>query len=388
MYLKYLGDNLIKDYSDNTVYITITPISTDDYHQSLNFSANFDKTTAGSYISTITPDDTLGNITVSQTTCPTNCSNCNSLECVSCSAGYYLEDGTCKNTTGAAYYFLSPALDSTTKAPTDIPLASQSAITTKVTVSFFIKYYANSSVNSSIDIFRYSTNLKLRLVYSGTTATLQLYSSTGTIADYGDFSARFGKWTHISLANYYDSAKIAYFPAMLNFQVNFEAVATVYQNYNVNLLISPLNMVIPKEPVALYAKIWVWNLYYTGSWAFMSYASNPAPIVKILEAQASATCLTSTGLTVNCYMDYDPLLYSNNYCSNRSFYDGSSCVASQATCPYGFYTPSPTSIYCSCDNTVKDMWVNQSDTKHYCTSRICLLFKYKINFYLKINFIH
>lgn len=382
MHLKYLDDNKIKDQSISSVVINITPTSSDDYHQSLNFSANFDKTSAGKYISTITTDDNLGNITITETTCPANCSNCNSLECLSCSSGYYLEDGTCKNTTGAAYYFLSPAYDSTTKLPADLSLASQATITTKVTVSFFIKFYANSSTSaSSIDVFRYSANLKLRLVYSGSTANLQLYSNTGTIADYGNFVSKFGKWTHISLAYYYDSAKIAYFPAMLNFQVNFEPVATDYQYYSGNLGITPLSLVIPKEPVALYAKIWVWDLYYTGSWAFMSYATNPAPLVKFLDAEASANCLTVAGLTVNCYMDYDPILYSTNYCANRSHYNGSICVAAQATCPYGFYTPSSSSVYCSCDNKVKDMWVNKSDTKHYCTSNFNSLYC-DFNFFL------
>lgn len=367
MNLKYLSDNMIKDYSDNSISITISSTS-NDFHQYLNFSGNFDQTTAGNYISTIT-DDTLGNISVTNLACPANCSNCNSLDCLSCNAGYYLEDGICKNTTGAAYYFLSPAYDSTSKLPADLPLASQ-AITTKATISFFIKFYANSSTNNSIDIFRYSTNLKIRLVYSGTTVNLQLYSNTGTIAEYANFQNRFGKWTHISLAYYYDSAKISYFPAMLNFQVNFQGVNTDSQYYSADLGIQPLNMVIPKEPVALYGKIWIWDLYYTGSWAFKSYASNPAPLAKLIDEQSSATCLTATGLDVNCYMDFDSILYSANYCANRSHFDGSTCIAVQNTCPYGFYTPSATSIYCSCDNKVKDMWINKSDTKHFCTSKI------------------
>jgi len=380
MQLKYLADNTIKDYSDNTVSITISSTS-GDFHQYLNFSGNFDRTLAGNYITTIT-DDTLGNLTVLNEACPTNCSNCNSLECLSCNVGYYLEDGTCKNTTGAAYYFLSPAYDSTTSSPADLSLPSQ-VITTKVTVSFFIKHYANSSSNTSIDIFRYSLNLKLRLVYSGSAANLQLYSNTGTIADFGNFVSRFGKWTHISLAYYYDSAKIAYFPPMLNFQVNFQAVATNSLFFSGDLGIQPLNMVIPKEPVALYGKIWVWDLYYTGSWAFMSYATNPSPLVKLIDGQSTVNCLTVAGLNVNCYMDYDTLLNSANYCANLSHYDGSTCIAVQATCPYGFYTSSSNSIYCSCDNKVKDMWINRSDSRHYCTSKffeVLFLNKYLILF--------
>jgi len=372
MYFSYLSDNSIKDYNyiNNSINISITPY-TGDLNQYFNFSGNFDQTSAGQYISSIT-DDFFGNISVTQSACSNNCSNCNSLECLACSTGYYLEDGICKNTTGSAYYFLSPAYDSSSNAPVDLPLSSQSAITTKVTVSFFIKFYANSSNLSTIDIFRYSSKLILKMVYTSSDAKLQLYSDSGMIADAGSFISRFGLWTHISLAYYYDSAKIAYFPAMLNFQVNFSGIATDYQYYKGDLGISPLNLVIPKEPIALYANIWVWNLYYTGSWAFMSYASNPAPLIKFIDTQNSATCLTIAGYKINCYMDYNSLLISTNYCANPSFYNGTSCLTAQTSCPYGFYNSSSTS--CSCDNKVKDMWINQSDTKHYCTSNYSIYF--------------
>lgn len=367
MTLKYINTNLLKDYNTSSKDITITSTS-GDYHNYLNFSINFDKTTAANYINAVNYDATLGNISVTQTGCPANCATCNSLECTSCNANYFLKNGDCINTTGSAYYFLSPAYITATGAAADLPLASQ-ALTTKMTVSFFIKYYANSSALSTIDIFRFGTDLKLKLVYGASTANLVLYSSLGDICDYGDFSARFGLWTHISVAYYYDSAKNNYFPSMLNFQVNFTPQTTTTANYNA-LNISPMVMVIPKEPIALYAKIYVWNLYYTGSWAFMSFTGNSdTPMATFLDAEATSSCLTVATYTTNCYKDFDNFLYSTNYCANASHYNGTTCLATQTTCPYGYYTPAANSIFCSCRNVVDDMWISQNSTQHYCKSK-------------------
>jgi len=381
--LGYLSDNKIKDHSKTGKYIDISSTS-GDLHQYLNFSVNFDKTTVGKYISAIT-DDTLGNITVAETACGSDCAECNSLECLACNNSFYLEDGICKNTTGFGYYVLTPAYDSGSSLPADIPLPQQ-AITTKVTVSFFIKYYANSSSSTTIDLFRYSTNLILKLVYSGTQASLTLNSNTGVISTVSNFESNFGKWVHISIAYYYDPPKVAYFPAMLNLQVNYQAITTVYTHYSGNLGINPLNMIIPKEPIALYAKIWVWDVYYNGSWAFMSSSATnadyPIPIQKFIDNQTTASCLSSTGLTINCYADYNSLLVDANYCASLSFYNGTTCLAVQATCPYGFYTTSTSPYYCSCNNKVKDMWVDTNSTKPICKSKY-----YSILLILKNTFI-
>ena len=376
MVLKYLGDGTVRDYITATdTTITSTGITLDIY-QKLNFSVNFDKTSDSKYISAITED--LGNITITESTCPTNCKTCNSLECTSCNDGFILITGACTDPTGSYYYFLSPALDSTTKAEKDLTFTAIT-LTTKVTISFFIKFYANR-LSTTIDIFRYTSGLKIRLDFSNPTVNLELYSAAGVIGTYSNFLSRFGKWTHISLAYYYDAAKAAYFPSMLNFQVNFEGITTTASKYSA-LSITSLVMEIPKESIALYAKIYVWDFYYTGSWAYQSFTPYVLAPVKKIDLETTSTCLTQTGYDLYCFKDNSPYLIDTNYCTtDRAHYNGSTCLTKIAACPYGFYTADASSIYCSCDNKVDDMWINVSDTRHYCKS------KYFLKYFLLKNF--
>ena len=379
MTLKYLADK-VKEYSNNSKDITVSSGEANDSFRSINFSGSFFQETAENFSTSITINADLGNLDYTKSSCAdVNCTSCNDVECYLCKADYYLEDGICKNTTGNQPYFLSPGYTTADGIQSDITLANV-AVTTNFTISLFMKFFARNSSSNSIDVLRFGTNIKLRLVYdsSATTAKLQLYSDLGSdciIGDFGDFFSRFGEWTHISLAFYYDSAKLTYYPANLNFQVNFTPVKTVYSCYNKVLGVTPnISIVFPKESIALYASILIWDKYFTGVWGYQSYASNSKTPK---DSKIVSSCPTETGKTINCYRDYTGYLKTADYCTtDPRFYTGSTCLTAQSKCPYGYFENNSSTDYCSCENKEPLTWViNKDDTRHYCKSNFKKLFK-------------
>lgn len=370
MSLKYLQTNKISHYPSNASDITPSSGITSDNFNSFNFSKNFFTDTDNKYTDAITITNGRLTTTLSSACADANCKNCSDVECYTCKNGYYLEEGICKNTTGSSLYFLSPGFLTADKTISDIDLAAVT-VTTNYTLSFFIKFFSKTVSADKVDILRIGA-LKLRLNFSGSNVNLELYHTLNTgsvdcvIANAGDFLPRFGKWTHISLAFYYDSAKLTYYPANLNFQVNFIAIATEFSCYNkTGLIATSLVITIPKESVALYASILVWDKYYVGVWGYQGKASPPAATGSFLVN----ACITVTDKTTNCYRDYTPFLVTSNYCANPAFYPGATCLAVQDKCPYGYFVNSATTDYCSCENKENKTWiVRKSDKTQYCMS--------------------
>lgn len=391
MTLKYLAGK-VKEYNQVSKDITVSTGITGDGFRAINYSASFFKESPSKHTKSFTIDNTKGNLKFTEAACTDpNCLSCNEVECYTCKNTHYLTNGDCKDTKGNALYFLSPAFDKVSKNPADAKMADVS-ITSKFTLSFFMKYMARvDNANNNVDVLRIGTNLKLRLSYndSNSTAKLQLYSdkdSHCTIGDYGNYLPRFGKWTHISVAYFYDATKLAYFPANLNFQVDFVPVKTTYNCYNKILGITPkINITFPKEVIALYGRVSLWDTYFTGVWGYESFKTNSKAAIKEFIA---GSCPTTANENLNCYRDYTKLTVKDDYCTtNPAMFNGTTCLAKQTKCPYGYFTDSATSDYCSCLNTEKDTWiVNKTDTRHYCKSKLIFIFKKNLKNLIYLNF--
>jgi hypothetical protein len=378
MTLKYLAGSL-KEYSSSPKDISVAS-QTGSNFRTMNFSKSFFTETNDQFSDTITIS-ALGNLSYTKANCAdTNCTSCSDIECYTCKGGYYLENGGCLNTTGSQIYFLSPGFNDSDNTPAVVPLPSFT-FTTNYTISFFIKYFSKRTSSNTVDIIRIGDSLKIRLNYntSNGTVALELYSDKDAtfclIANAGNFLPRFGQWTHISLAYYYDFAKLNYYPANLNFQVNFNPIATIFSCYNMAMSSNTnLNISFPSEPIALYASVLIWNKYITGVWGIQTWKNNQkTPSNSYLVS----SCLNSTGLTIKCYRDYTAMLKTDDYCDSASFYPGSSCLAAQAKCPFGFFVNDATTDYCSCENKETNTWiVNKTDTRHYCISKLKNIYNY------------
>lgn len=373
MTLGYL-DSKISQYNTVANSITVSTGETGDSFRSINFSGTFFTETADNFTTSFAVEADKGNLTKTDATCTdTNCSSCSDVECYTCKDTYYLVAGICKNETGNQEYFLSPGYTTAGGAESDIQLAAVTIANKTFTLSFFMKFFSKNSSGNSIDVLRIGTNLKIRLVYNtvDTTVKLQLYSdktSECTIAEVANFLPRFGLWTNISLAFYYDSTKLTYYPANLNFQVDFTPLVTDYSCYNKDQGgIASLVIEFPKESIALYANVLVWDKYFTGVWGYQSMATAPTGMSPTSTSLLTSK-ITQTGKTVNHYRDFNNILVTSKYCTpDAAFYNGTSCLAKQSKCPYGYFTDSATSIYCSCENKEEKTWiVNKTDTRHYC----------------------
>lgn len=382
MTLKYLASKIL-DYNSSSKDVLVSSGENGTYFRSINFSKTFFTETPDKFSTSVTLDADLGNLTYAKAACSdANCSACSDIECYTCKTGYYLEAGICKNTTGSQLYFLSPGYSGTlpnlTKA--DITLTGVT-ITKMFSLSFFMKFFSRSVSSTNIDVFRITPKLKLRLKFGSSQAKLQLYSDVSgvkcVIGEYTNYISRFGVWTHIAISFYYEYTKLNYYPANMNFQVNFTPVAAIPSCYNKQLDLGvSLTYVFPKESIALYASVLTWDKYFTGIWGYQAHkddAKQPTTS-KLVDA-----CITEATKTINCYRDYTSFLLKTAYCTDPTFYDGSTCITKQATCPYGYFTNSSSSKYCSCQNLEKKTWiVSKNDNMHYCKSN--KVFFYFINF--------
>lgn len=340
--------------------------------QPWNYSKDFDHIVKNNLTNQMITSYTASNdlYTPDLSPCPTNCDYCNTNECLFCTSGYYLNAGVCQTLTINNYYFLSPAfvktVPATLETPADITFNPVASITTSFTVSFFVKVLGWNTTNASYDIFKYGNGLALRYVIG--TGNLEIYAigSGTTLGTFANFKPLFGSWINISMSYFYDGTVVAYYPSMLNLQVNFTPVivtqGSTIDNLNIN------NMVISKDSIALYANIWVWNKYMTGNWAFESMTTpSIAPQAKFIDAPLTNTgCINNsdlvTAIDYTCVLEYNNLLDKTNYCATPSFVDNTAtCLAVNASCPYGYYTTSPTDS-CSCEMAVTDMWVNSNNT--------------------------
>jgi hypothetical protein len=216
--IKYLSEKKLRD-PDTTPTGDVSPSgSYIDPYQPWNYSSNFDQTIANSYISSFTYSN--GFYTPSYTECSSGCEYCNALECIGCLNTHYLSAGECINKASAHKFLISPGYITETSTPADISFKAVTGVTTSFTVSFFVKMLGWGTTMSSFDIFRYGSEMQLTYYISND----ELYLTDGNtkFATVKNFLSLFGTWINISLSYFYDSTKNSSFPAMMNFQVNFE----------------------------------------------------------------------------------------------------------------------------------------------------------------------
>jgi hypothetical protein len=114
------------------------------------------------------------------------------------------------------------------------------------------------------------------------------------------------------------------------------------------------SIVIPKESIGIYAKIWVSSVYMTGPWGEISNKNRIFNFTKFIDGGSSNTnCVLvsdlNTEIDIECGLDYDVLLdESANWCtSTYSFVNKSApyCKSTVPACKHGYYT---SSLLCSC----------------------------------------
>jgi hypothetical protein len=328
-----------------------------DPYQPWNYSITFDQTTPNNYISSFTLED--GFYTPTLTACPTGCKYCNALECIECLATHMLKAGECVEKTNSKYFLLSPATKTSTTDATDLKFKPITGVTNSITVSFFVKMLSWNTVNESFSIFTYGTGLFLS--YNTKTKILYLTDSFTRFASVSNFLSFFGTWINISFSCSYD----VNLPTMMNFQVNFE-------NINISNLDSLStntfnSIIIPRESVGLYAKIWVAPVYITGPWGIISYKNRSITFTKFIEGGSSTTdCVTTSDLAatadIKCALEHDEILNEANWCaSNYAFVNKSTpyCKAAIADCKYGYYTADGLCSYVF-DKTIKDSYPTNS----------------------------
>lgn len=384
-YLSSIKDQIIRDPdvpTTNDVTASGLPSSFSSIlFKPWNYSENFDQVTSGNYISSIS------GTTPTYSTCPTHCNYCNTNECIQCASGYLLISGVCNAQTETIYYFLSPAYTIGTTTQVDLNFNALSSITTSVTISFFTKllgWNVGTGV-TTFDIFRYGIGINLQ--YDISSGDLNLYNSSNSVVygTYSDFQSLIGSWVHISLAYYYDSTINAYFPSMLNFQVNFTPVA-ISGNYQ-SLSLSSVIITIPKESIAVYAKLWAWNSYLVGSWADMSNANRSySPIIQLINSGSSTSnCISSsnlvTALTTNCVLDYSSILNESTYCSSAAYVNSSGCQTASSSCPYGYYSIYSNTDLCGCNMSASDAWISNNSAMNTCTGTNILFTLFRIGLY-------
>lgn len=367
------SNDITKVYKDSDDTYFLPEGFTDFLFQPWNYSQNFDYVENNSItkkmITSFTASNNLFTPDTPLTDCPANCDQCNSKECYLCAADYYLSAGVCIQPIATTYYFLSPAFLPNTKTPTDLEFQQFSPLSTSFSVSFFVKVLGWNTSSPSFDLFRYGTGLKLRYVIAA--KSLELYTGSNVvISTYANFYPLLGTWVQISMSYFFDDNVKAYYPPIMNFQVNF--VQTVVSNGIDIHNLSVNNVVIPKESIAIYAKLWIWNgKYITGTWGLQANTDDTIlNATKFIDYPLTKTACITNGATLvatvdyTCVLDYDKLLDKNNYCSgatNASFVDNRAvCLAKNSNCPYGMYGTAPSNA-CSCEMAVLDMFVDKNN---------------------------
>jgi hypothetical protein len=363
--IKYLSEKKLRDPETTPIGDVSPSGSYLDPYQLLNYSSNFDHSAAKSYISSFTFSN--GFYKPNYTECPSNCEICNALECITCHATHYLKAGECINKASEYKYLISPGYLSETSTPVDISFKAVTGVTSSFTVSFFVKMLGWGTTMSSFDIFRYGS--EMQLTYDISKDELYLTDGNTKFATVKNFLSLFGTWINISFSYFYDSTKNSSFPAMMNFQVNFENknISGNFNNKEMN------GIVIPKESIGIYAKIWVSSVYMTGPWGEISNKNTTFKFTKFIDGGTTNTnCVLVSDLIVQvdieCGLDYDELLdESTNWCTNYSFVNKSTpyCKSTIPACTHGYYT---SDLLCSCpsDPSVIDAFPTYNSGDYKC----------------------
>lgn len=373
-----LSNNQINDPDitppTNQITLTLPTIYSNFLIKPWNYSTEFDiiglNSDTTKLISSFTNSNSL--LTPATSACPVgqgNCDYCNANECNKCTNDNYLENGLCSTPTATTYYFLSPAYSSGSTVDTRFnPITTSNTV---LSVSFFVKVLGWNTTSTNYDLFKFGPGLKLTYDITADTLNLIVPTSNTVLSTYSQFRSLFNSWVNISLSYYYDSTINTYFPAMMNFQVNFKAQTVAnyaaIDNLNVN------SFEIPKESISIYAKMWVYDKYITGIWGIESDKSTSVtPILKLIDNQLTkATCLDSTKLIsvvdFTCVLEYNKVLDDSSYCTNPAFIDSTgTCNDINAECPHGYYFISPLN-YCSCEINSVDMMLNKNNDENICT---------------------
>lgn len=334
--------------------------------QPWNYSSNFDQVETNTYVSNLTFNN--GFYTPNFTDCPTGCEFCNNLECFGCLNTHELKDGDCVLKSGYMS-FLAPAYVLESQTPADTRLKPIPGITTSFTVSFFVKLLGWAANSTSYDIFRYGTGMVLK--YNISKNELYLTDGSTNFATSSNFYALFGKWINISFSYFYDSTINTTFPAMMNFQVNFQnkKISGNFANKSMNAL------VIPKESIGVYSRLWISPVYMTGPWAEISNRGRAFTFTKFIDNEYSGVDCVKTSDIINhidleCNKEYDNILNEQeNWCLNiYSFVTTETpqpfCKPSVPTCIYGYYSPDQL-CGCATDPTIKTVYpsLNSGDNK-------------------------
>lgn len=261
------------------------------------------------------------------TTCTSACNSCYSngtSKCLTCNpTSSFLSYNTCTSYVDSykSYYaFVSPTVSNV-----DLPFSALN-LGTKATLTFYLKILGfQDTINS--DIIVLGTILKIRYNHSTDSLELARTDTAVILASMTNFASLFGKYVYFSLAYQYDSTKSAYYPPMLNFNVNLTNLPINYSVANLSGL-NIQTVTISSKVFGMFARVHFYSFYLLGAYGYDTntyYVTNTPNIVpsKKLIDETSSTCVAAADLStvidprnIMCYIDYDVYTDSTNYPAN------------------------------------------------------------------------
>jgi hypothetical protein len=326
--ISYMKDGKIKDpdYPSNTVdpsFIKNFPSITSNFSYKLWFySYKFDfvkfNKLSGKYISTFSiikgnPSPVLAN-------CNKNCDICNSAKCLKCNNGYYLSQGLCQPFINSLYFLNFPSKNSTnTKDIIFQPISNMKTFT--LTFYFKLLGWYVDKLYSTYDVIRINSNMSIRINLKN--FQLELYNPKNyeTLSVYANFQNLRGNWTIISVAfQYEDLMKVSFYVNFKSLKISEIRDESVYSRENEILL------VIPKESLAVYSRVWIYNKYLIGP-TNISYLKNKIiqPIKKLLEPSSNIdSCynlsdfISNSTYSLLCSPEYDDEIDETKFCNGNT----------------------------------------------------------------------
>ncbi len=326
--ISYINNRKIRDpdYPSKTVdpsFFKNFPSITSNFSYKLWFySYKFDfikfNKLSGKYISTFSI--IKGNLSPVLASCQTNCDICNSVNCLKCNSGYNLIQGICRPIVNSLYFLNFPGKNSTNS----YDIVFQPILNMKTfSVTFYFKLlgWFVDKLYSTFDVIRINSNMSIRINLKS--FQLELYNPKNfeILSVYPNFQNLRGNWTIISVAFQYE-------PIMkVSFYVNFKSMIigeirdeSVYSTENDILL------VIPKESLAVYSRIWIYNKFLIGP-TNISYLNNKIiqPIKKLLEPSPNIdSCynlsdfISNSTYSLQCSPEYDDIIDETKFCNGNT----------------------------------------------------------------------
>ena len=259
------------------------------------------------------------------------------------------------------YFFRNPQSKTSTTpfsiATTAVNLSMNSFtdIDKEGTIAFYIKIIGFTTASTSPDILNYGSNLKLTYVSDITKYNSVSYDKYGlslinnvsgspeAIVNDRTFRDRIGRWVFISLAYYYDFAKITSFPPMLNFMINEITLqvssSAALAGYDIK------NFVLPKTTFCLIANLTVFSKYLIGAYGLINnntdFAAVSSSIYKqyFIPGSSISNCVITSNIqsfwaeTVICTPNYNNYFFPAPVALSQQFknFSGVQNVASVST---------------------------------------------------------